>query len=87
VGPGGFFLVHYVDVVIADQSVKAIEILGEYDPETDSFTGRAYDNQANVTIMSAMVDERGVWTFLGGGDVAPVARPGAADTSGAVRSN
>jgi hypothetical protein len=51
--PGGFFLVHHVDVVIGDQRVQAIELIGEYDPATDSFTARAYDNQGNVTIMRA----------------------------------
>jgi hypothetical protein len=84
--PGGFFLVHYVDVTIGKQPVKAIELIGEYDPTTDSFTGRAYDNQGNITIMHAKVDEHGVWTFTGGGDVAPVARPSTDDASGAVRS-
>jgi Protein of unknown function (DUF1579) len=48
---GGFFLVHHVDVVIGGQPVQAIELIGEYDPTTDSFTGRAYDNQGNITIM------------------------------------
>jgi hypothetical protein len=36
--------------------------------------------------MRARVDDQGVWTFTGGGDVAPVARPASADASGAVRS-
>jgi uncharacterized protein DUF1579 len=84
--PGGFFLVHHVDVMIGEQKVQALEIIGEYDPATDSFTGRAYDNLGNITIMRARVDEHGVWTFTGGGDIAPVARPSSADASGAVRS-
>jgi Protein of unknown function (DUF1579) len=83
--PGGFFVVHHVDVVIGDQQVQALEIIGEYDPATDSFTARAYDNLGNITIMRARVDEQGVWRFTGGGDVAPVAQPGA-DAGGAVRS-
>ena len=41
--PGGFFLVHRVDVVVGIQQVQALELIGEYDPATDSFTGRAYD--------------------------------------------
>jgi hypothetical protein len=80
---GGFFLVHHVDVVIGDQQVQAIELLGEYDPAADAFTARAYDNQGNVTVMRARVDEQGVWRFTGGGDVAPVARPASARASGA----
>jgi hypothetical protein len=84
--PGGYFLVHHVDVVVGDQKVQAIEIIGQHDPATDSFLGRAYDNLGNVTTMRASVDDDGVWTFAGAGDVAPVARPASADASGAVRS-
>ena len=36
--------------------------------------------------MRARVDDQGVWTFAGGGDVAAVARPATADAGGAVRS-
>jgi hypothetical protein len=84
--PGGFFLVHHVDVVIGEQTVQAIELIGEYDPTNDSFTARSYDNQGNITIMRARVDEHGVWTFTGGGDVASVARPSSVGASGAVQS-
>jgi Protein of unknown function (DUF1579) len=84
--PGGFFLLHHVDVKIGEQQVQALELIGEYDPATDSYTGRAYDNLGNITLMRAEVDEQGVWAFTGGGDVAPVAQPDAADTSSAVRS-
>jgi len=84
--PGGFFLIHHVDVVIGQQTVQAIELIGEYDPGTDSFACRAYDNEGNVTIMHASVDDQGVWTFAGGGEVAAAARPDRADAPGAVRS-
>ena len=83
---GGFFLVHHVDVVIGEQRVQALELIGPYDPATDAFTARAYDNLGSITVMRARVDEQGVWRFTGGADVAPVARPAAADASGAVRS-
>jgi hypothetical protein len=84
--PGRFFLVHHVDVVIGEQPVQAIEIIGEHDPATDSFAARAYDNEGKVTTMRASVDDDGVWTFTGGADVAPVAQPDSAVASGAVRS-
>jgi hypothetical protein len=84
--PGGFFLVHHVDVVIGEEPVRAIEIIGEHDPATDAILGRAYDNLGNMSILRVDVDDRGVWTFTGGGDVAPVARPSTADEGGAVRS-
>jgi hypothetical protein len=79
------FLVHHVDVTIGQQRVQALELIGSYDQATDTFTARAYDNLGNVTIMRARVDDQGVWTFTGGGDVAPVAQP-AAEASEAVRS-
>jgi Protein of unknown function (DUF1579) len=72
---GGLFLVHHVDVVIGQQPVQALELIGPYDPATDAFTARAYDNLGNLMVMRARVDDQGVWTFTGGGDVAPVARP------------
>ena len=84
--PGGFFLVHHVDVTVGDRSVQAIEIIGERDPDSGAFIARAYDNDGNVTLMHATIDADGVWTFTGGGDVAPAARPGAADATKAVRS-
>jgi hypothetical protein len=83
---GGFFLVHHVDVVVGDRKVTALEVIGEYDPNTDSFTARAFDNEGDVTVMRATVDGRGVWTFTGGADVAPAAQPDSADAGGAVRS-
>jgi Protein of unknown function (DUF1579) len=84
--PGGFFLVHHVDVLLGQQRVQALELIGSYDPATDTFLARAYDNLGDVTVMQARVDGQGVWRFTGGGDVAPVARPPTAEASGAVRS-
>ena len=84
--PGGFFLIHHVDVVIGEQTIQAIELIGEYDPANDSYTARSYDNQGNITIMRARVDKHGTWTFTGGGDVAAVARPSSVGASGGVRS-
>jgi hypothetical protein len=83
---GGFFLVHYIDVVVGDRPVKAIELIGEYDAATDSFTARAFDNVGSVTVMQARVDDNGVWHFTGGADVAPAAQLTEAGDSGAVRS-
>jgi hypothetical protein len=72
--------------MVGDQPVQAIEIIGEHDPSTDSFTARAFDNEGHVTVMRASVDEDGVWRFTGGADVASAAQPTAADPRGAVRS-
>lgn len=84
--PGGFFLVHHVDVLVGEQKVQAIELIGERDPATDAFLARAYDNEGSVTTMRATVDDAGVWTFTGGADVAAAAQPSSAEASGAVRS-
>jgi hypothetical protein len=84
--PGGFFLLHRVDVMIGQERVQALELIGEYDPATDSFTARSHDNLGSVTVMRARVDEQGVWRFTGGGDVAAVARPASSGAGGAVRS-
>ena len=64
--PGGFFLVHHVDVTVGDRSVRAIEIIGERDPDSGAFIARAYDNDGNVTLMHTIIDADGVWTFTGG---------------------
>jgi predicted enzyme related to lactoylglutathione lyase len=85
--PGRHFLVHHVDVMVGDEHVQAIEIIGEHDPATDSFAARAYDHTGAVTTMRASVDAGGVWTFVGGADVAAVARSGApVPAAGAVSS-
>ena len=83
--PGGYFLVHHVDVVVGDRPVVAIEIIGEYDAASDSFAARAYDNDGNVTVMQARDDYDGVWHFTGGSDIAHGAQPDA-EPPGAVRS-
>ena len=83
---GGFFLVHHVDVMVGDQPVQAIEIIGEHDSGTDSFTARAFDNEGRVTVMRASVDEDGVWRFSGGGRRGRGRPTTAADQRGAVRS-
>jgi predicted enzyme related to lactoylglutathione lyase len=74
--PGGHFLVHHVDVTVGDQAVRALELIGAHDPATDAFTATAYGDDGTVTVMRAAVDADGVWTFTGGGDVAPAAYDG-----------
>jgi hypothetical protein len=83
--PGGFFLVHHVDVLVGEHAVQALEMIGDYDRTTDSFTARAYDSRGNITILHAKVDDRGAWRFTGGGDIATEAQPDAKETA-AVRS-
>jgi hypothetical protein len=83
---GGFFLVHHVDVVVGTKPVRAIEIIGDYDADSGSFAATAYDNDGNITGMRARPGEPGVWTFVGGSDVASAAQPDDAAPEGLVRS-
>lgn len=51
---------HHVDVTVGDRPVRAIEIIGERDPESGAFIARAYNNDGNVTLMHATIDANGV---------------------------
>jgi hypothetical protein len=83
--PGGYFLVHHVDVTVGDAAVRAIEIIGEPGPEPGTFLARSYDHEGNVEIMRLAIDDDAVFHFSGGPDIAPAAQP--ADTPTArVRS-
>jgi hypothetical protein len=75
---GGHFVVHHVDVMVGDQPVRAIEIIGERDGE--GFLARSFDGDGNVEVMRLTIDDAGVFHFSGGGNVAPAARPGDAPT-------
>jgi hypothetical protein len=72
---GGYFLVHHVDVKVGDQTVQAIEIIGEPDPPSGGFLARSFDNSGNWEVMQVTVDETGVFHFTGGPGVAPAAQP------------
>jgi hypothetical protein len=73
--PGGFFVVHYVDVIVGDRHVQAIEIIGEPDTESDGFLARSFDSDGNTELMLVMIDDDGVFHFTGGPEVAPAAQP------------
>ena len=72
--PGGYFLVHRVDVTVGDKHVQAIEIIGERDGE-GGYLARSYDSEGNFEIMRLAIDDDGVFHFSGGGDIAPAAQP------------
>lgn len=59
--PGGWFLLHRVDVRIGGERVQALEVIGW---DGASYFMRAFDSQGNVGEMQATVLE-GVWTFQG----------------------
>jgi hypothetical protein len=83
--PGGHCLVHYVDVMVGETPVQAIELITP-DPDEPTFTTRAYDDGGMITELQARVDSDGVWTFTGGSEVAAAAQPDNASPTGAVRS-
>jgi catechol 2,3-dioxygenase-like lactoylglutathione lyase family enzyme len=75
---GGHFLVHHIDVMVGDQPVRAIEIIGERDG--DGFLARCFNGDGSVEMMRLTIDDDGVFHFSGGGDVAPASKPSDAAT-------
>lgn len=62
--PGGFFLLHRVDVRIGGERVQALEIIG-WDAERGSYFIRSFDSQGATGEMHASVGDDGTWTFAG----------------------
>ena len=63
--PGGFFLLHKVDVLIGDEKNETLEIIG-FDEHAEKYTMQHYDNNGNSGFMTATCEEE-VWTFIGEG--------------------
>ena len=61
--PGGYFLLHRVDVDMGGERVQALEIIG-WDAQREAYFARSYDHQGNVGEMQATVRD-GTWTFRG----------------------
>jgi hypothetical protein len=79
--PGGHFLVHHVDVTVGPRPVRAIEIIGEPDPDRDGYLARAFDSEGNAEVMHLTIDDEGVYHFEGGSEIAPTAQPENASTA------
>lgn len=62
--PGGFFLLHRVDVRIGGERVQALEIIG-WDAGRGRYFMRSFDSQGGTGEMRASVDGDGTWTFSG----------------------
>jgi hypothetical protein len=71
--PGGYFLVHYVDVTVGDQEVRAIEVIGEPNG-IGGYLARSFDNDGNTEVMQLTIDD-GAFRFEGGSEVATAALP------------
>lgn len=61
--PGGFFLLHKVNVLVGDDRNETFEVIG-YDKQAKHFTLQHYDNKGGSGKMIGKVND-GVWTFLG----------------------
>ena len=75
---GGYFLVHHVDMMVGNQPVRAIEIIGERDGH--EYLARRFDSDGNVEVMRLTIDDAGVFHFAGSGNVAPASQPRDAPT-------
>jgi hypothetical protein len=62
--PGGFFLLHRVDVRIGTERVQALEIIG-WDAERGRYFMRSFDSQGGTAEMHASVGDDGTWKFTG----------------------
>ena len=62
----GKFLLHRVEVIMGNETVKVIEMIG-YEPEADRYPMRSFDNKGNFTTMYSVVDEDGVWKIYAEG--------------------
>ncbi len=61
--PGGFFLLHRVDVRIGGQPAQALEVIG-WDAGSGTYFMHAYDDHGNAGTMQMSVRD-GVWSFVG----------------------
>ena len=69
----GPIVVHHVDVEIAGERTRALEIFEPYDAESGAFPTRAYDDRGGVESSTASVRD-GVWTFHAGDEAVATLR-------------
>lgn len=63
--PGGFFLLHDVDVRMDGEAYQVTEFIGGYEKSSQTYPMRSFDSKGNFQTMQASVDKKGVWTFAG----------------------
>ena len=59
--PGGFFVLHKVDVLMGTERKESVEVIG-FDASTNSYPMHSFDNQGEYGIMHA-TEHHGIWTF------------------------
>ena len=52
--PGGFFLIHRVNVCMGDEEVKSVEVIG-YDDSVQTYPMHSFDNKGNYDLSQASV--------------------------------
>ena len=61
----GHYIRHEVNVIMDQEKVEAIEIIGEFNPETKRYKMRSFDNKGTFTEMDGYFDEKGTFHSLG----------------------
>lgn len=61
--PGGFFLLHRVDVHFGEERIQSIEIIA-FDASANNYTMHSFDSLGNADLMHATVNN-GTWTYEG----------------------
>ena len=59
--PGGFFILHTVNVLMGTEKKVSIEVIG-FDAATNSYFMHSYDNQGESGVMQAS-EHQGTWKF------------------------
>jgi hypothetical protein len=76
--PGGFFMIHHVDVRMGQDEAKTLEVIG-YDVATNTYPTTFFDNQGNTGSYRATVNND-AWTFQGASDRATLTISNAGNT-------
>jgi hypothetical protein len=64
---GGYFLLHWVDVLMADTKTEVIEVIGGYDSTEDSYAMRSFGNDGNFVTMKGRFEKDGAFKIEGEG--------------------
>jgi len=61
------FILHKVDVMMGKEKNEAIELIGEFDSETNMYSMRSFDNQGKFVTMKGQLDETDAYHITGDG--------------------
>ncbi len=60
----GFFILHTVNVMMGDQNVQAVEIIG-FDDKLKKYSMQSFDNAGEITFMNANFDNQNAFVLVG----------------------